>query len=72
MKLEFDHNVHVPSANEFVAVDSLRLLGSDNGTRCSYCGAMHTSDSNGQICSICQISKVGEEVLGVQFYDENQ
>ena len=70
-QINFDTNENLPCIREFYTSKDIKRIGvSEKVLTCPLCGSVDTIDNKGKICDTCNLSTLGEEVIGFKVLEK--
>ena len=70
-KLNFDTNENLPCIKDFYSANELKRVGvSEKIIKCPLCNSVEFDSAKGKICQTCNLSTLGEEVIGFKVLEK--
>ena len=49
-----------------ICAKTYKIISDNTAKKCPYCGANYQSEFDGEICTVCSVSQIGVEALGLK------
>ena len=70
-KINFDTNENLPCIKEFYSATELKRIGlNEKIITCPLCNSVELANNKGKICDTCNLSTLGEEVIGFKVLEK--
>ena len=70
-QINFDINENLPCIKDFYSASDIKRVGvSDKILRCPLCSSVELVDKKGKVCQCCNLSTLGEEVIGFKVLEK--